>query len=201
MNFAIVIQDADRKDLFQHGQQGLLRLLSLGEKSERVYFNLGLIEMGNKNTKEAEKWFRQAIEVRSDFRSALFNLALLLSENNSPLEALIYLKRLVKLNPDHIKGLVLMGDILINNAKDLNGAEQCYERILQLDSKNIQAKHNLCVVYVEQGYLDKAEQCLVEAAQMAPHEDYINRHLKIVRLRIVKLKKIKSTSKESFSTK
>lgn len=55
--------------------------------------------------------------------SALFNLALLLADSQRPLEAAPYLNQLVKYHPDHIKGLILLGDIYINNIKDLDMAE------------------------------------------------------------------------------
>ena len=48
--------------------------------NERVYFNLGMLSMDNKDIEAAEHWFKKAVEVMPDFRSALFNLALLLSE-------------------------------------------------------------------------------------------------------------------------
>lgn len=63
---------------------------------------------------------------------------------------------------------------------------QCYERILAVDPGNVQGLHNLCVVYVERGELQAAESCLSRAHVMAPHEDYILRHLKIVRTRLAK---------------
>lgn len=44
--------------------------------------------------------------------------------------------------------------------------------------------HNLCVVYVERGLLKEAETCLQKAHLMAPHEDYIVKHLKIVQNRL-----------------
>jgi len=44
--------------------------------------------------------------------------------------------------------------------------------------------HNLCVVYVERGLLKDAEICLQKAHLMAPHEDYIVKHLKIVQNRL-----------------
>ena len=53
-----------------------------------------------------------------------------------------------------------------------------------MEPHNVQAKHNLCVVYVEKLDLFKAEKCLTEAHQMAPNEEYIMKHLNIVRTRI-----------------
>ena len=61
--------------------------------------------------------------IKPSFRSALFNLALLLSDTGRPLEAVPFLKQLVHYHTDHIKGLILLGDIYINSLKDLDAAE------------------------------------------------------------------------------
>ncbi|XP_023212608.1 transmembrane and TPR repeat-containing protein 3-like, partial [Centruroides sculpturatus] len=159
-------------------------LLQKGKASERVYFNLGMLAMDNRDVSEAEKCFRKAIELRDDFRSALFNLALLLSDAHRPFEAVPVLKQLLKNHPDHVKGLILLGDIYINHVRNLDAAKQCYEDILSLEPSNIQALHNLCVVYVERGLLLEAESCLKKAVSIAPHEEYVQRHLKIVKDRL-----------------
>lgn len=65
---------------------------------------------------------------------------------------------------------------------------QCYKRILELEPDNIQGLHNLCVVYVERGNLLRAETCLKQAHRLAPTEDYVLRHLKIVQSRVAKLR-------------
>jgi hypothetical protein len=52
---------------------------------------------------EAEHWFKKAIAVRPDFRGALFNLALLLTEEQRSLEAVPYLETLLIHHPHHIK--------------------------------------------------------------------------------------------------
>lgn len=73
---------------------------------------------------------------------------------------------------------------------------QCYKRILHLDPINIQGLHNLCVVYVERGKLAQAQDCLQHAHQLAPNEDYILRHLKIVQQRIANLKQATGMAKQ-----
>lgn len=73
---------------------------------------------------------------------------------------------------------------------------QCYKRILQLDPVNIQGLHNLCVVYVERGFLAKAYACLHEAHALAPQEDYIIKHLQIIETRLAKLKAQPGQSRE-----
>lgn len=73
---------------------------------------------------------------------------------------------------------------------------QCYKRILRIDPINIQGLHNLCVVYVERGKLAQAQHCLQHAHQLAPNEDYILRHLKIVQQRIANLKQMAGMTKQ-----
>lgn len=82
-----------------------------------------MLAMDDHKTEEAEHWFRRAVHLKIDFRSALFNLALLLADDHRPLEAAPFLNQLVKHHPDHTKGLILLGDIYINNIKDLDAAE------------------------------------------------------------------------------
>ncbi|XP_055681883.1 protein O-mannosyl-transferase Tmtc3-like [Lutzomyia longipalpis] len=196
LNSAILLQELGRVELRKIARERLLKLLAIDDKNDRVFFNLGMLAMDDRNIEEAENWFRRAVHLKHDFRSALFNLALLLADDHRPLEAAPFLNQLVKYHPDHIKGLILLGDIYINNIKDLDAAENCYKQILQLDPVNIQGLHNLCVVYVERGKLLQAQACLKHAHRLAPTEDYILRHLQIIQSRVMRLKQTPGADKE-----
>lgn len=184
MNSAILIQESGSAQLRPRAYQRLFKVMEVTPDSERVYFNLGMLAMDDLNYQSAERWFRKAIELKRDFRSALFNLALLLNEQKRPLEAIPFLKMLLSSHPDHVKGLVLLGDIYTNHVRDFNEAEKCYQRIITIDPDHVQAHHNLCVVKVEQGDLAGAEACLRHVQLLAPTVDYIQRHLEIVQNRI-----------------
>lgn len=145
------------------------------------YFNLGMLAMDANEDEAAERWMKKAIRLQPGFRSALFNLALLYSQSKRETDALPVLDELLRYHSDHIKGLILKGDILMNHKKDTQGAKLCFERIVALDPTNVQGKHNLCVVYFEERDLPKAESCLVETLALAPNEEYVKRHLNIVR--------------------
>ncbi|KAL1110182.1 hypothetical protein AAG570_008259 [Ranatra chinensis] len=188
LNSAILLQELGRAELRKVARERLLKLLQKDSNNERVHFNLGMLAMDDRDLAGAEHWFRRAIQIKQDFRSALFNLALLLADDHRPLEAAPFLNQLVRFHPDHVKGLILLGDIYINNIKDLDAAENCYKRILELEPDNIQGVHNLCVVYVERGNLERAEACLKKAHKLAPNEDYVLRHLAIVQARIASAK-------------
>ncbi|XP_043224720.1 protein O-mannosyl-transferase Tmtc3-like [Amphibalanus amphitrite] len=186
LNSAAIIQESGAARLRPTARLRLRRLLQLSPAvvgAERVHFNLGMLAMDERDLPAAEAHFRKAVELKPDFRSALFNLALLLSDSGRPLEAAPFLHHLVHHHPDHIKAFILLGDIYVNNMKDLDEAERCYEHILRLDPDHVQGLHNLCVVYVERSELARAEQCLLRAVHLAPHEEYIQRHLRIVRSR------------------
>lgn len=144
------------------------------------YFNLGMLAMDANENAAAERWMRKAIGLQAGFRSALFNLALLYSQSKREIDALPVLDELLRYHPEHIKGLILKGDILMNHKKDTRGAKVCFERILRMDPTNVQGKHNLCVVYFEERDLPKAERCLEETLALAPNEEYVRRHLSIV---------------------
>ena len=186
MNSAILMQSTGKPEQRPLAYQRLFRVLKLSPNahSDRVYFNLGMLAMDDGDSANAEVWFKEAVEIKPSFRSALFNLALLLNEQKRPLDALPFLVSLHSYYPDHIKGLILMGDIYTNHVKDLKSAERCYRHITEVDPNHIQGHHNLCVVQVEQGHLEQARECLVKVMEMAPNEDYVKRHLQIVENRI-----------------
>ncbi|XP_064602710.1 protein O-mannosyl-transferase TMTC3-like [Liolophura sinensis] len=195
-NSAILIQELGLSKLRPVAYERLNKLLKKTPHDPKIYFNMAMLATDDKDFSRAEKWLKKAVQLQEDFRSALFNLALLLNNDlKRPLEAVTYLETLLKFHPDHVKALTLMGDININVKKDLAAAEKNYLEILQYDPKNVQASHNLCVVYVEAGHLMRAEKCLKEVLNLAPEEEYIQNHLNIVRSRIYKIQQEKSVSK------
>ncbi|XP_033077013.1 protein O-mannosyl-transferase TMTC3 isoform X2 [Trachypithecus francoisi] len=183
-NSAILMQESGEVKLRPEARKRLLSYINEEPLDANGYFNLGMLAMDDKKDNEAEIWMKKAIKLQADFRSALFNLALLYSQTSKELKALPILEELLRYYPDHIKGLILKGDILMNQKKDILGAKKCFERILEMDPSNVQGKHNLCVVYFEEKDLLKAERCLLETLALAPHEEYIQRHLNIVRDKI-----------------
>ena len=184
LNSAMLIQETGNNQLRHTALARLHKLVSKGRGNERVYFNLGMLSMDDKDFSKAESWFRKAIEIKTDFRSALFNLALLLSDSGRPLEAAPLLHQLLKHHTHHVKALILLGDIYINHIRDLDAAEECYKKILDKEPDNVQGLHNLCVVMVERGNLGTARECLKHAHNIAPQEEYIKRHLEIIEKKI-----------------
>ncbi|GIY13968.1 protein O-mannosyl-transferase TMTC3 [Caerostris darwini] len=159
----------------------LEKIIDRGKETERMYINLGLIAVANKNFPSAEKWFRKALQKDPNSREALFNLALLLSEQHRQAEAVFSLDQLLQYYPDHISGLLLLADINVNYFKDLDAAEKCYKRVLKIDPANQKALHNLCVLHFQRQDYEVAERCFVHTLTLYPGVSYIRDHLDIVR--------------------
>ncbi|XP_069485436.1 protein O-mannosyl-transferase TMTC3 [Ambystoma mexicanum] len=199
-NSALLMQESGDPRLRPDAKKRLLTYVEEEPLDANGYFNLGMLAMDEKRDKEAEMWMKKAIKLQAGFRSALFNLALLYSQTSQELMALPVLEELLLYFPDHTKGLILKGDILMNQKKDIKGAKKCFEQILAMDPNNVQGRHNLCVVYFEERNLIKAEKCLVETLALAPHEEYIQRHLNIVRSKIITLNTAGHSSHPSGGT-
>ncbi|KAL9921887.1 transmembrane O-mannosyltransferase targeting cadherins 3 isoform 1-T6 [Glossina fuscipes fuscipes] len=198
INSAILLQEIGGSEARQLSRERLLKVLSKSGDNEKVFFNLGMLAMDDMDFEAAEHYFKRAIHLKVNFRSALFNLALLLADTNRPLEAVPFLNELIRHHSDHVKGLLLLGDIYINHMKDLDAAETCYRSILKYEPHNTQGLHNLCVVFVERKHLAKAQTCLRYAHRLAPNEEYILRHLQIVETRLQKISKLPDNSPEKL---
>ncbi|XP_026991030.2 protein O-mannosyl-transferase TMTC3 isoform X1 [Tachysurus fulvidraco] len=183
-NSALLMQESGEVRLRPEANRRFLSYVEEEPNDANGYFNLGMLAMDAEENEAAERWMRKAIALQPGFRSALFNLALLLAQGKRERDALAVLDELLRHHPEHSKGLILKGDILMNQLKDTRGAREAFERILRSDPGNVQAKHNLCVVYFEERQLPRAEQCLQETLAMAPHEEYVQRHLAIVRAKM-----------------
>ncbi|XP_068459915.1 protein O-mannosyl-transferase TMTC3 [Clinocottus analis] len=180
-NSALLMQESGEPKFWPEANRRFLTYVEEEPEDANGYFNLGMLAMDAEENAAAERWMRKAIGLQAGFRSALFNLALLYSQSRREADALPALDELLRHHPEHIKGLILKGDILMNHKKDTRGAKACFERILSMDPGNVQGKHNLCVVYFEERDLPRAARCLEETLAMAPDEEYVRRHLSIVR--------------------
>lgn len=115
INFAILLQQdnfLENEHLLQF-RQYLLEALKSYEKQDKldlIHFNIAvlLLDLGGvDNRVEAMERFDQALCLKPDFRSALFNMALLHFFDKHFEKSLEYLNRLYLFHPDYNKALLL----------------------------------------------------------------------------------------------
>lgn len=68
LNSAIVLSELGDPSLRPVAKQRLETLVARDPKNERAYFHLGMLSMDERDTDGAEKYFRQAITLKEDFR-------------------------------------------------------------------------------------------------------------------------------------
>ncbi|XP_023224570.1 transmembrane and TPR repeat-containing protein CG4050-like [Centruroides sculpturatus] len=183
---ARIIVEEGFTHLHQVAFSRLQKVVENGRADETVYFHLAMLAIKSGDHYKAEGWLNKALELRFNFPEALFNMALLLYQNNRLNEAATYLQMLLKHGEGHVKGLLLLGDIYVTHIGDLEAGEICYQMILRQDPRNYQGLHNLCVVYLQRNELRQAVDCFQEALRLAPHVSYIQRHLYVAGLLLEK---------------
>jgi len=102
LNSAILLQELGGEEARRVSRSRLYKVLAKDDQNEKVYFNLGMLAMDESSFDEAEQFFKRAIHLKSDFRSALFNLALLLADTKRPLDAVPFLNQLIRHHASHV---------------------------------------------------------------------------------------------------
>ncbi|XP_054159017.1 protein O-mannosyl-transferase Tmtc3-like [Oppia nitens] len=180
---ARIIQDQGMNRLHDVAIDRLNTIIELGKADETVYFNLGMLVIKNGRFDVGKYLLEKAIHIKSNFSEALYNMALLLynEEYPQPLQAVDYLTKLLSTNSQHIKGLLLLGDIYIEYFNDLKNGENCYHKILSIDSTNVFAQHNLCVVHVRRKHFYEAIECFEKIQESNIGSVNVEHHLKLTR--------------------
>ncbi|XP_030844107.1 protein O-mannosyl-transferase TMTC3-like [Strongylocentrotus purpuratus] len=162
----------------------LKKLLEIDPPSVQLYSTLALTFMDDEDTSAALHYYQKALEIRPSDYQALFNTAKIHFEEERPLQAKPYLETLLKHHPNHteiVRSMLLLGEILLNSLQDEVQSQQLFQRIVDLDSSNVQAQHNLCVIQVRRDLLEEAEQCLLDILERAPHAEDTQATLNSVR--------------------
>lgn len=180
---ARIIQDQGLSGLNEVAIERLNTIIELGRADETVYFNLAMLAIKGRRFDRGKHFLEKAIQLKSNFSEALYNMALLLYNEDlpQPIQAVEYLTALLKTNGDHIKGLLLLGDIYIEYFNDLKNGENCYHKILTIDSSNVFAQHNLCVVQVRRKHFHEAIQCFEKIQKNNIGSVNVEHHLKLTR--------------------
>ena len=123
----------------------LLRSLSRQSEQPEVHNNLANVYAKQGNNLLAEKHYRQALQLNSDFQDALKNLGLLLI-SVSPEAAVVELDRAIAQNSKDIGALTGLGDAH-KALENFELSTEYYQRALEINPNHVTARHNLALCY------------------------------------------------------
>jgi tetratricopeptide (TPR) repeat protein len=158
--------------------------------SVKVLLNMGKAYMALQRKKEAEKVFRQILDIESESAPAHYNLALILSANDPGHEQIYYhYSEAVRLNPSYIPALYNLANYLFRQGR-VDEAQVYYERIIEITPELAGAFNNLGLIQISKGQLEKAEKNFISALRIRPDNEQFIRNLKQVRKDLQALEEI-----------
>jgi len=110
------------------------------------------------NTKEAERYWRMAVQIKPDYKDAYYNLGTMLHMLKRFSEAEECYRRVLAICPDHTETYNNLG-ILLHMLKRFSEAEECYRRALTICPDFADAHNNLGNLLKELKRFSEAEEC------------------------------------------
>ena len=110
-----------------------------------AFYAMGWVEIQLDRTNDAQLHLEHSLALNPGLTDARYELAQLQLDAGQFDSAEQMLHLVLKQQPDHAKGQLAMGEILFRRG-DLDGAQACFERALQLDTKLASAHYKLSTV-------------------------------------------------------
>lgn len=132
--------------------------------------DLGFALRQNNQLEEAEKFLKQAIEVKPDLAQAHTNLSVVYNDQKRYKEAVDEAMAAVKIDANQPIFRVVLGNAL-SNTGDLKGAAQEYRIAIKLKPNYENAHYNLGRVLFEDGQVTEAKFALADAINLDPNDD------------------------------
>lgn len=124
----------------------------------------------NNKLDEAEKYLKQAIEIKPGLAQAHTNLSVVYYDQKRYEEAVKEATAAVKLDANHAIFRVVLGNAL-SKTGDLKGAAQEYRIAIKLKPDYENAHYNLGRVLLEDGQVSEARFALADAINLDPDDD------------------------------
>lgn len=101
-----------------------------------------MVYLDQKEIDKSEEMLVRSLSIDPDYRTSLYNLAVIYNHKQLHSKAVPLLKKLVSLYPDHINGRQLLGDCFMW-LHQIEEAEVVYREVLAEHPKHVPALHNL----------------------------------------------------------
>ena len=152
------------------------QIINQGYKDYRVFSNYGVILGGLGKLKEAEKSFRKAIELKTNFSEAHYNLGIILKDLGKLHEGELSYRKAIEIKPDYADAYLNLG-IILEDLDKLQEAELSYRKVIEIKPNYAKAHYNLGNLLKVLDKLQEGELSYRKAIEIKP--DYADAHLNL----------------------
>jgi tetratricopeptide (TPR) repeat protein len=163
------VAEIDRKNSAA-AEEYLHRSIEKQPNNPDAYVQLGNLRMLQNKPDEAQKAYQQALDQDPNSTDALGGVVNVDEEQKQPDRALARLKTQSSKYPQNVGFHIMLGQFLMEQKKDLAGAEEEFKRAADLDKKNALAMLSLGQVEVARGDMDRALQTFIDGSKVNPKE-------------------------------
>jgi len=163
------IAEIDRKD-YATADEYIHRSLQKEPNNPGAYVQLGNLRVAQSQLAEAQKAYQQALDQDPTSTDALGGVLNVYLVQKQPDKAIAAAKAQLSKVPKSAGFHIMLGQLLMEQAKDPAGAEQEFKTAADLDKKNSEALIKLGLVQNLSGSPDQALQTFLEGAKINPNE-------------------------------
>jgi tetratricopeptide (TPR) repeat protein len=141
---------------YNDAEADIRKAIALGPQNSLGYVQLGNLKFVQQQYGEAETAYRQALDLNPNSTDSLRGLMSIYVAEKQIDKAIGAANAQILKSPNNSKFYFLLGSVLFQSKKDLNGAEAALEKSAALDKQNSDAMIELCQVRAAKGEIDKA---------------------------------------------
>jgi tetratricopeptide (TPR) repeat protein len=163
------VADIDRKQ-FAAANEYLKRSLERDPNNSAVYVQMGNMYMAENQLVEAQRAYQQALDQDPNSTEALGGVLNVDLVQKQPDRAIATAKTQLARYPKNPGFHIILGQLLMEQKKDLAGAEAEFRQASALDDKNIEARVKIGLVQGLRGATDEALVTYLDGSKIAPRE-------------------------------
>jgi tetratricopeptide (TPR) repeat protein len=162
------VVDIDRKQ-FPAADDYIKQSLAKEPNNPAAYVQLGNLHMAQSQLVEAQKAYQQALDQDPNSTEALGGVLNVYAKQNQPDRAIAAAKAQLASYPKNVGFHIMLG-MLLEQKKDLAGAEAEYRLASDLDNKNSEGLVKLGLLQAQRGATDQALQTYLNGSRNNPRE-------------------------------
>jgi tetratricopeptide (TPR) repeat protein len=163
------VAEIDRKQ-YAAADQYLHQSLEKQANNPAAYVQLGNLRMAQNQFAEAQKFYQQGFDQDPNSTDAMGGVLNVYLVQKEPDKAIAAIKTVLSKYPKNTGFHIMLGQLLLEQKKDLPGAEAEFQLASDLDKKNPEARVKLGMVQSQRGATDQALQTYLEGAKDNPKE-------------------------------